>query len=76
VDDHVERIVAVLLARRDVLEQIAAWIVTDALEDEETHEWAEEVCLEAFGPRVECPVCGSLVLPTFQCWGCEEWVAP
>ena len=28
-----------------------------------------------FGPKQECPRCGSLVVPGLICWGCEEWRA-
>jgi len=36
----------------------------------------EEIFVEVYGERVTCPDCGSGVLPTYLCWGCEEWTAP
>lgn len=31
---------------------------------------------DIFGRRWECPRCCQLVLPSFECWSCEDWVAP
>lgn len=73
------RIVRVLTKRPSVLNRLAHWLYTGALEtcdDDEIRELAEAVCVAAFGARVECPDCHSLVFPGFLCWDCEEWVAP
>ena len=39
-------------------------------------EFLEVVEPRVFGERVECPECGSMVLPGLRCWGCDEWTAP
>lgn len=71
-----ERIVAILKVRDDLLKRLAPIIYGELLEYEDTYEVAEEICAAAFGKRVRCPECGTLVFPGFLCLGCEEWTAP
>lgn len=73
--NKVEAVAATLCERPDLLVRVAEHLITTGLLDEDIHEVAEAVCVATFGPRVPCE-CGSMVLPGFLCWGCEEWVAP
>lgn len=74
-EEHIAKVAQALQEDQTLLEEIAGYIIGDGLLDGDTHDLCERVCVRAFGERVECPVCGSPVLPTFLCWGCEEWTA-
>lgn len=67
-----QRIIEVLLIEKDLLVNLAVFLMTDGLENEGSHEIAERVCEAAFGERIECPRCGSFVLPGFTCLDCGD----